>query len=244
MRYAIISDIHGNVDALKAVLRDIEKRSVDSIICLGDIVGYYPDPELCVRMVKKYVTCAVAGNHDYAAIGKIDHSNFTFFAYVAMEWTKKHLSDASREYLATLPIILKMDGMFFTHASPSNPHDFTRYVFPDSDEAIFEAFSSLVHRVNFIGHTHWPSIILQDDQRITLHNQPTIHIDERHYYLINVGSVGQPRNFDPRSCYALYDTAAAEISLVYVEYNFTITQKKVLKNNLPNFLAYRLSKGR
>jgi predicted phosphodiesterase len=244
MRYAIISDIHGNVDALKAVLRDIEKRGVDSIICLGDIVGYYPDPELCVRIVKKYVTYSVAGNHDYAAVGKIDHSNFTFFAYVAMEWTKKNISDASREFLSSLPLVLRMDGMFFTHSSPGSPNDFSRYVFPDSEEAIFEAFSSLVHRVNFIGHTHWPSIMLQNDDRIMLHNEQTIEVDDRHYYLINVGSVGQPRNFDPRSCYALYDTGAARISLIYVEYDFTITQKKVIKHNLPHFLAFRLSKGR
>jgi predicted phosphodiesterase len=244
MRYAILSDIHGNVDALKAVLRDIESHNVDTVICLGDIVGYYPDPELCVKLVKKYVTYSVAGNHDYAAIGKIDHSNFTFFAFVAMEWTKKHLSDVAREYLTSLPITLKMDGMFFTHSSPSNPQDFTRYVFPDSDEAIFEAFSSLVHRVNFIGHTHWPSIMVQNDDRIILHNEHCVEIDQNHYYLINVGSVGQPRNFDPRSCYALYDTQAARLTLKFVEYDYTITQQKVIKNNLPHFLAYRLSKGR
>jgi predicted phosphodiesterase len=244
MRYAIISDIHGNVDALREVLADIDGRDIDAIICLGDIVGYYADPEACVELVKEHVTYAVAGNHDYAAIGRINHRNFTLYAYMAMEWTIKNLSDASREFLGGLPVKIGMDGMFFTHSSPCNPQDFGQYVFPDSDEAIFEAFSNLVHRVNFIGHTHWPSIMLQDDDRIILHGDDQIEVNENHYYLINVGSVGQPRNFDPRACYAVYDTERQIISLERVKYDFSVTQKKVLKNDLPPFLAARLAKGR
>lgn len=229
---------------MTAVLRDIESKSIDAIICLGDIVGYYPDPESCVELVQKHAAYSVAGNHDYAAIGRIDHNNFTFFAFIAMEWTRKHLSDKAKEYLKSLPIMLQLDKMFFTHSSPSNPKDFTRYVFPDSDEAIFEAFSSLVHKINFIGHTHWPSIMLQDNDKIILHNEQSIDVDDNHYYLVNVGSVGQPRNFDSRSCYAVYDTEERRIALVYVEYDYTITQKKVISHNLPSFLAYRLAKGR
>ncbi len=244
MRYAVISDIHGNVDALEAVLADISTRSIDISVCLGDIVGYYPDPEKCVSLVREHVTYALAGNHDYAAIGRLDHRNFTFYAYVAMEWTKEHLSAGAKEYLESLPIKIEMEGMFFTHSSPSNPQDFAQYVFPDSDEAIFEAFSSLVHKINFIGHTHWPSIMLQDDDRIILHNEDSIVINDDNYYLINVGSVGQPRNFDPHSCYAVYDSETREISLVRVAYDYSVTQKKVIKNNLPSFLAARLSKGR
>jgi predicted phosphodiesterase len=243
MRYAILSDIHGNLEALKAVFDDIWSRSIDTIICAGDIVGYYADPEECVKLVRERVMHAVVGNHDYAAIDKIDTRNFTFYAYAAMEWTKTHLSSNAKQYLESLPMMLEVDGLFVTHSSPSNPQDFM-YVFPDSEEAVFEAFNSLVHRINFIGHTHWPSIMIQDNDRITLYTEDSIKIKSDLYYLINVGSVGQPRNFDPRSCYAIYDSSTAIIQLVRVPYDHTATRQKVLDNDLPAFLAERLTKGR
>jgi predicted phosphodiesterase len=164
MRYAIISDIHGNVEALQAVFADIRKKNVDSIICLGDIVGYYPDPERCIELVKKEVEYCVAGNHDYAAIGRIDTQNFTYYAYAAMEWTKQNISEKAIEYLQSLPLTVNLENMYFTHSSPSNPQDWV-YVFPDSEETVFEAFNSLVYGVNFIGHTHWPSIMIQEKDR-------------------------------------------------------------------------------
>jgi len=243
MLYAIISDIHGNLEALQAVIKDIRKRPVDTVVCLGDIVGYYPDPNKCIEAVREIVSFCVAGNHDYAATGRIDTRNFTYYAFAAMEWTKAHLGDESRVFLESLPLTVEKNGMFFTHSSPSNPQDWV-YVFPDSEEAVFEAFNSLVHPLNFIGHTHWPSIIIQDDDRIILHSEHFIKIKEGHYYLFNVGSVGQPRDFDSRSCYALYDTESREFSLVRVPYDFHITQKKIVENNLPLFLAERLEKGR
>jgi diadenosine tetraphosphatase ApaH/serine/threonine PP2A family protein phosphatase len=243
MRYAIASDIHGNLEALQAVLNDIKTRSIDSLICLGDIVGYYPDPELCTNLVKENASLCVAGNHDYAAIGKIDTQNFTYYAFTAMEWTKQNISAESRSFLSSLPLTIEQEKMFFTHSSPSNPKDWV-YVFPDSEETVFEAFNSLVYPVNFIGHTHWPSILIQEEDRIILHSDHVISVADGHYYLINVGSVGQPRDFDSRSCYAIYDTDTHEISLIRVEYDFTITQKKIIENNLPLFLAERLEKGR
>ncbi len=243
MRYAIISDIHGNAEALQAVLSDIKKQSIDTVICLGDIVGYYPDPEQCIDLVREHASLCLAGNHDYAAIGRIDTSNFTYYAFAAIEWTKVHLSAGAKEYLSSLPLTLEKDDMFFTHSSPSNPHAWI-YVFPDSEEAVFEAFNSLTYRLNFIGHTHWPSIMIQSDDRITLHHAHSIRLNGDHDYLINVGSVGQPRDFDPRSCYAIYDTAAQLVSLVRVEYDYSITQKKIRSSHLPVFLAERLEKGR
>jgi predicted phosphodiesterase len=243
MRYAILSDIHGNADALTAVLKDIKRNSIDTTICLGDIVGYYPDPEKCIELVRQNVQHCVAGNHDYAAIGRIDTANFTYYAFTAMEWTKKNLSEESKTFLGTLPLNIDLDGMFFTHSSPSNPQDWA-YVFPDSEEAVFQAFNSLVYQINFIGHTHWPSIMIQDDDKVYLHSDHSIRINDNHYYLINVGSVGQPRDFDSRSSYGIYDSSTREFSLLRVKYDFTATQKKIHDNNLPDFLAERLEKGR
>ena len=243
MRYAIISDIHGNVEALQAVLGDIKTRSVDTIVCLGDIVGYYPDPEQCVSLVREHADFCVAGNHDYAAINRIDIQTFTYYALVAMEWTRSNISEDAKKFLASLPLTIERDGLYFTHASPSNSQDWI-YVFPDSEEAVFEAFNSLVHWLNFIGHTHWPSIMIQEDDKIILNSEHRIALNAKNYYLVNVGSVGQPRDFDSRSCYAIYDSDSRDLSLVRVPYDYTITQRKILAKNLPRFLAQRLEKGK
>lgn len=226
MRYAIISDIHGNAEALQAVLNDIKTRAIDSIVCLGDIVGYYPDPESCVEMVRNHATLCVAGNHDYAAIGRIDTQNFTYYAFAAMEWTKQNISERAKEFLRSLPLTIEKDNMFFTHSSPSNPQDWS-YVFPDSEEAVFEAFNSLVFPLNFIGHTHWPSIMIQEGDRIILHPDHLIKTNKQNFYLINVGSVGQPRDFDSRSSYSVYDSETGEIVIYRIPYDYTVTQRKI-----------------
>jgi diadenosine tetraphosphatase ApaH/serine/threonine PP2A family protein phosphatase len=243
MRHAIISDIHGNADALQAVLADIGNRSIDSIVCLGDLVGYYPDPQRCIDLVRESTARCVAGNHDYAAIGKIDTRNFSYYAFIAMEWTKENIAREGLRYLRSLPLSFEFDGMFFTHSSPSNPHEWA-YIFPDSDDAIFEAFNSVTHKVNFVGHTHWPSIMIQDEERIALHSEHSIRLNGSNSYLINVGSVGQPRDSDPRSCYGIFDTDSREYIEIRVSYDFTNTQKKIIENRLPLFLAERLEKGR
>lgn len=243
MRYAIISDIHGNAEALQAVLNDIKNRSIDSIVCLGDIVGYYPDPESCVEMVRNNAALCVAGNHDYAAIGRIDTQNFTYYAFAAMEWTKQNISERAKEFLRSLPLTIEKDNMFFTHSSPSNPQDWS-YVFPDSEEAVFEAFNSLVFQLNFIGHTHWPSIMIQEDDRIILHAEHSLKKNKQNSYLINVGSVGQPRDFDSRSSYSVYDSETGEIVIYRIPYDYTVTQRKIKENRLPLFLSDRLEKGR
>ncbi|MCX7726114.1 MAG: metallophosphatase family protein [Chitinispirillaceae bacterium] len=243
MRYGIISDIHGNLEALEAVLADMDKKKIDSIISLGDIVGYYPNPEECIKIVREKCSLSVAGNHDYAAVGRIDTRKFTYYAYAAMEWTKQNISDESKEYLESLPLTVTIDNIFFTHSSPSNPEDWA-YVFPDSEEAVFEAFNSLEHKINFIGHTHWPSIMIQDGEKIILYSDHTIDIVDSHYYLVNAGSVGQPRDFDSRSSYVILDTKEQKITIIRVEYDYRITQNKIKEKQLPVFLAERLEKGR
>lgn len=242
MRYAIISDVHGNLEALQAVLGDIQSRNIDVTICLGDLVGYYSDPEECVRLITEKTAYAVAGNHDYAACGRISTDNFTYYALEAMEWTKSKLSQGSKQYLASLPLTMQMDKMFFVHASPVRPSDFI-YLFPNSERAIVQAFATMVHKLNFIGHAHWPFIMTQNNLKI-VQCDPEVEIIEGHYYLINVGSVGQPRNFNPSSSYAIVDTQKNLISLISVSYNYSKTQDKVLANKLPPFLAERLASGR
>ncbi|MBN1982058.1 MAG: metallophosphoesterase family protein [Chitinivibrionales bacterium] len=276
MRYALISDIHGNLEALQAVLSDIQQRSIDVIACLGDIVGYYPDPNSCVQLIQKYNILAVAGNHDYAAIGRIKTHNFTYYAYEAMDWTKKNLSTESKQFLESLPLRMEMNGLFLTHSSPSSPERFS-YIFPSSEKTVISAFTAMAHRLNFIGHTHWPFVICRpaDSHSIEVHEEPKAEADHGHshtklnhpihlpdgsvihrltdvntiinpnsYYLINVGSVGQPRNHDYRCCYVVYDSDDAGVTFIRVHYDYTVTQRKVIDNSLPSFLAERLAKGK
>lgn len=244
MKYAVISDIHGNAEALRSVLSDIREKEVDVIICLGDIVGYYPEPEECIKLIRDNAAYSVAGNHDYAAIGNIDTRNFTYHAYEAMEWTRLNLSDESRDYIASLPLSIELDSMVFTHSSPANPEQFT-YIFPNSEEAIKDAFSSMVQKIVFVGHTHWPFIMMQEEPGIICGiKEKEVDIDPESYYLINVGSVGQPRNRKPESTYAFYDTEEQYLSLVSVEYDYPVTQQKTREAGLPVFLAERLESGR
>jgi predicted phosphodiesterase len=243
MKYAIISDIHGNLEALSAVLKDIRRRRADAVFCLGDIVGYYPNPRQCIELVSAHAARCIAGNHDYAAIGKTDTSCFTYFAFSAMEWTKQHLIDSDRDFLSALPLTHEEGDMFFAHSSPCEPDKFS-YVFPDNEYSVFEAFSHLTHRLNFIGHTHWPSIMYQEGDQVFLTSETSIGVEEGNTYLINVGSVGQPRDFDSRSCYAMYDNEKEIVSLHRVGYNYRATQKKIKDCDLHPFLAERLEKGR
>jgi len=244
MRYGVISDIHGNAEALRAVLADIKTESVDIIICLGDIVGYYPDPEECVRLIRENAAYAVAGNHDFAAIGQIDTINFTYYAYEAMEWTKMNLSEESALYLKSLPLMIELDSMVFVHSSPAFPERFT-YVFPNSVETIRQAFESMVNKIYFVGHTHWPCIIIQDQPGV-IRNADTdsVRIEDGCYYLVNPGSVGQPRNRKSASSYALYDTETKIMTLKKVDYNLALTQQRTIEAGLPSFLAERLENGK
>jgi len=243
MKYAVISDIHGNLEALNAVFKDIKRRRADVTVCLGDIVGYYPNPRQCVESVSARASLCVAGNHDYAAVERTDTSNFTYFAFSAMEWTKRNITDANRAFLSALPLTAELESMFFAHSSPCDPENFS-YVFPDNEYSVVEAFGHLTHPLNFIGHTHWPNIMYQEGERVVLLSETSAKVEAGRAYLINVGSVGQPRDFDNRSCYAIYDTEKQTVSLHRVAYNYRVTQKKVRENNLHVFLAERLEKGR
>jgi diadenosine tetraphosphatase ApaH/serine/threonine PP2A family protein phosphatase len=245
MKYAIISDIHGNLEALTAVLKDIKRRGADIVVCLGDIVGYYPNPRQCIELITVNVDRCVAGNHDYAAVEKIDASSFTYFAFSAMEWTKERLAESDKDLLRALPLtyVDEDEDLLFVHSSPCDPDRFS-YVFPDNEYSVFEAFSHLTHRINFIGHTHWPTIMHLEEDKVMLHSATSVAIEDDFPYIINVGSVGQPRDFDNRSCYAIYDTAKKNVTIHRVAYNFKITQKKIKENGLHAFLAERLEKGR
>jgi diadenosine tetraphosphatase ApaH/serine/threonine PP2A family protein phosphatase len=241
MKYAIISDIHGNLEALNEVLAQIDKTDAESILCLGDVVGYGPNPNECVDIVRDRVEISLAGNHDYAPLGKIDVTYFNPWARNAIEWTAEELTQESVDYLLSLPLKIEMDGFTIVHSTPTNPDEWN-YIVTIGDAV--KNFSDFQTKVCFIGHSHVPMIVClngNDDYRVIEDNPLQLEDDKR--YIINIGSVGQPRDLDPKAAYALWDSSERVYELFRVEYDIAETQRKIRASNLPDFLAERLQSG-
>lgn len=243
MRTAFISDIHANVDALDVVLEDIKGQEVDRIVCLGDIVGYGPQPNECVKKVREVSKHTVVGNHDHAALGRMDTLGFNEYARAAADWTAAALDDDSTKFLGDLPLTVVLDEMLLVHASPLEPERWTYVLSYQEAKRQFEAFTE---RLCFIGHSHLPVVIEKVADEIVALEFPEniplrLHKDRR--YIVNVGSVGQPRDRDPRCGYAWYDDEMDAAMLRRLEYPVQNVQKKILEAKLPPFLAQRLADG-
>lgn len=240
MRYAILADIHGNLAAFKAVLQDIEERGgAEELWCLGDIVGYGPDPSECIALLRQYNHLCVAGNHDWAAIGKVDISDFNPDAAEACRWTARQLSPEDVRYLENLPLTLSHDDFTLAHGSPREP--IWEYVLSiQSARSNFQFFDT---RFCLIGHSHVPLVFEDVGGRCVLMELPAeLRLGENRL-IINPGGVGQPRDGDPRAAYAIYDKGAATIYHYRIGYDIEATQERMVKHGLPIFLAARLSYG-
>ena len=232
MKLAIISDIHSNLQALTAVLRAIAGRKVDAIYCLGDIVGYGPDPSACVDLVRSECVASVRGNHDEAVSLEKNVSYLPRDAQKAARHNRANLSEDQIEYLNSLPLVLQQDGCCFAHASPRTPERWLRL---DSLAVALQQFESFSSDVCFLGHTHIPAIV--SDRLGVLRIRPG------HRFLINVGSVGQPRDGDPRASFGLFDTTEFEFELVRVSYDVEQTRQRIKEERLPRRLGKRLLVG-
>lgn len=242
MRYGIFSDIHGNLEALGAVSQSIKDDRIDIIICLGDIVGYGANPIECIELIKKIKPIIIMGNHDSCCADILGIDKFNAYARLALDWTKKILRKEDREYLASLPLIHD-EGDLFTavHGTLDDPEDF-HYMLSSYDAR--ESFRLMSRDVLFLGHTHVPGIFEMDDKKHVVYSQKTvIDISPSKKYIINTGSVGQPRDRDNRAAYVVYDTVKKNIEIKRVFYDFNITEEKILRQKLPEFLAYRLGAG-
>jgi predicted phosphodiesterase len=251
---AIISDIHSNLEALQAVLEDIDKQNVKEIYCLGDVVGYGPNPRECVDAVMK-CQMVLLGNHDQGAM--FDPEGFNPPAERAIFWTRAQLEtpgenrmarEARWEFLAERPRSFKEDGFLYVHGSARNP--LNEYVFPEDiyNQRKMERIFALVERYCFQGHTHVPGIFTEQlpDDLYQFHSPDEIEYVHRldgRKTLCNVGSVGQPRDGDWRACYILLD--GESIRYRRVEYDIDTTVKKIYAiPDLENFLGDRLRDGR
>lgn len=240
MRYALLSDIHGNLEALRAVLADAAERT-DAVLCLGDIVGYGAEPAACLELIAARATAIVIGNHEYAVVGLMDLRWFNRYARLAAEWTCGRLDDDHRRYLRALPLTRLLEDATLVHASPAHPDEWEYLMTAEDGYEVFGAFTT---RLCFVGHSHCPgvwSVGSAGSEHDPGHVDVTLEPGRR--YIINVGSVGQPRDRDPRAAYAVWDVAARRVTLHRVAYDVREAQRKILVAGLPRFLADRLTTG-
>lgn len=221
MKIAVLADIHSNLEALEAVLADA--GGIKEIWCLGDIVGYGPNPNECCAIIKKKAKYCLAGNHDWGVVGKMRIDWFNSQAAAALKNNEKILNGENKAYLNSLPLKEKIGKILLVHASPRLP--LTEYLF--EDWRVQRAFESFSEKICFVGHTHLPAVFQKGERRI-----------------INPGSVGQPRDGDWRASYGVFDDKNLTFELRRVKYPIEKTQAKMVKLKISPFLIKRLALGK
>ncbi|MFN3740646.1 MAG: metallophosphoesterase family protein [Thermodesulfovibrionales bacterium] len=240
---AVISDIHANLEALEVVISDTKKRGIKDLIFLGDAVGYGPDPEVVVEILRSECISIIAGNHDRAVVDPGLDEYFNEIAREAILWTRSVLSEKVKGFLKKLPFVSiyrhnEVD-IFTVHASPREPEKW-HYILTLSDAQI--NFYYFNERICFIGHSHYPFVVERSDSgELTVMKENHCILKDNCRYIINAGSVGQPRDGDPRACYVIFN--GREIDFIRLEYDFKKTQKKMKEAGLPAPLIERLEKG-
>ena len=241
MRILVIADIHANLHALEAVLKDA-KDSYDVAWCLGDIVGYGPDPNECIQMVRglpEFV--CLSGNHDHATVGNMSLSTFNLIAYQALQWTQNVLNTESHQYLDKLKSTIIIKGVTLAHGSPNNP----LWEYLTDANVADQNFANTQGNLCLVGHTHIPRIFSHDGiecNEIAVHTTRSFNLFERQY-ILNPGSVGQPRDHNPLAAYGVLDLAENSWQQLRVAYDIRATQDRMVIEQLPEELIMRLSFG-
>ena len=240
MRIALFGDIHANLEALEAVLEDATTQGCSEWVCLGDVVGYNANPAECLERVRSMACPVVKGNHDQDAGG--DHSLDTMnpTAATALEWTREQLTGDQQEWLRSLRMVRQVHNFTAVHSTLDQPQAWN-YVTNKFDA--MSNFSYQFTHVCFHGHTHVPRVFVRGS-RVREVAAELVAVEEGLKYFINIGSVGQPRDGDPRACYVIYDLAEGLIHYRRVDYDRDTTQRKILEAGLPSSLADRLTDGR
>ncbi len=243
MRYALLADIHANIEAFTAVLADIERRGgVGEFWCLGDIVGYGPDPSGCIQLLRQQPHICIAGNHDLAATGRVNAVRFNPDAAFAIRWTQQQLNTEDTEYLESLTQVIHKGDFTMVHGSPRE----LVWEYLVSRGSAGESFSHFKARYCLVGHSHRPLMFRQekDDGCSFIPLSEGIgQVLKGNRTIFNPGSVGQPRDGDSRASYAIYDDESSVVRLYRVVYDISTTQKKMTQANLPVKLIVRLEQG-
>lgn len=240
-RIAVFSDIHGNLHALDAVLEAIDQLQIATLACCGDVVGYGAFPNECVERLRFRRIPTVAGNHDHAAIGLTSTEFFNETAKEAIGWTRERLAHENARWLRELPFTFSLSKEFFAvHASPYQPEQWG-YVLTFGDARL--AFEQFAHRFCFIGHSHQPALVVQNGKELDSLECTQSEIKPKCRYLVNVGSVGQPRDRIPQAAFVTVDLDEGEIQFHRVAYDIRGAQEAIRQSGLPEELAERLKFG-
>lgn len=242
MRYAIFSDMHSNLEAYQAFLEDARKEGINGYLCVGDIVGYGANPRECIGLTRELGCPVVCGNHDWAAASKIIIEYFNYNAQKAILWTMEALDDVDKNYLANLNLVYQDEEFTLVHGSLDRPQEFG-YVLDQEEAARSIHFQQTP--LCFIGHSHTAEIFYENKGGyIDYTVKPKLKMEAGRKYLVNVGSVGQPRDGDWRSSYCIYDNEKKTLHIKRLEYDLKKAQEKILQADLPSRLAMRLAQGR
>ncbi|MBN1467013.1 metallophosphoesterase family protein [candidate division KSB1 bacterium] len=242
MKYAIISDIHGNLAALQQVIERIDELHCDRIVCLGDIVGYGPFPNECCEIIQERADICIIGNHDHAAVGRTSVEYFNQYARSALGWTIDELTSTNKQFLERLAEQVSENELLFVHAAPLQPMQWN-YVLSLYDA--LDNFRIFAQKACFIGHSHVPVIFSYEDNEFpACESGNQMKLLDGFRYIVNVGSVGQPRDRNPDSCFAVYEAEASLLKLERVSYDIKATQTAMRQKKLPPFLIDRLALGR
>jgi len=245
MRYLIISDIHANLTAFEAVMEHAGKlgRDYDFVWCLGDVVGYGPDPNECVDLLRSMPHLCLAGNHDWAALGRLDIRTFNADARKAVTWTREKLTPDNLAYLAALPTTFVLDDITLVHASPREP--IWEYIL----DPLIAALNFPHYQTTYclVGHTHTPVTFKLENERGDVRVEKPVYDEllqiDKMRQIINPGSVGQPRDSDPRAAYAFLDVERMTWQGYRIPYDIPAVQKRMRKHDLPERLINRLENG-
>lgn len=241
MLLCLFADIHANRQAYEAVIESFSRYNIDNFYCIGDIVGYGANPNECINLTRRINPYIVCGNHDWAAVDLTGLTYFNIYAKEAIRWTKENLDEVGKGYLKSLELVRQDEYLVMVHGTLDNPSEFDYIMDSISTKKTFEAMQT---NLCFIGHSHRPEVFTLDANRIDYLYQDKIYLDERLKYIINVGSIGQPRDGDPRSSFVLFDTEEKYIEFKRVAYDIETAKNNIIKAGLPRVLADRLEVGR
>ncbi len=244
MRFAILGDIHSNLGAFRAVLKDIEQSRVDKIFSLGDLVGYGSDAAECIKLAREVFELGVLGNHDQAVLGKMDLVRFNDAAQQAISWTKDVLNSDEKGFLDSLCLVEEYKNMIFVHGTLFEPDEYHYLIYLNEARRNLDIQDD--KKVCFIGHSHVPICIISCDisGEISASGVENIYLEKAKRYVVNVGSVGQPRDGDRRAAYVLYDEEKNTIELKRVEYDVDKVASRIISSGMPLDLGERLYEGR
>ena len=241
MKYGILSDIHSNLPALEKVLEKLKSLGAQKYACDGDIVGYGADPSKCIEIIRDLDCVTIAGNHDWAVVNLINPELFNVYARSAVIWTQQNLKASDLAFLKQLPLRAFFDDFELSHGTVNEPENFD-YI--QSLEDAQMSFTEMKKPLCFLGHSHVPIAFFEVGDSVSYSLETNITHDVSIKTIVNVGSVGQPRDENPKASCALYDTVTKEIQIHRVEYDIDNTAKAIIDAGLPKILAYRLYEGK